>query len=357
MSEYSDWPNRETFQRVRPVGNPEKKAAASPRKAKMKTAELDRQIRILDGLLTDSLSVPPLMFRQLKVTVQPPPFDPGPLSDATREPQWEDFVPARPTGWRSRSSSAKAQYEELWLMAVDYYNAAMNQRAAAEEQRLAELNHAHTEYQREVTQAQSVWAQRNAEVDACQVALGQGDPDAVEKFVDQVLRNEWYPETFPRHYRLVYQPETYELVVAAELPPSSVIPEFREYLYVPDRDVIQAVRRPGEEISRRYRQVIASLALRTIHDIFRATPPTAVAGILFNGWASDLDPATGKHARVNLISVAAERTNFMDLELSRVVPELCLSRHLGARISPDPRGLETIEPIRATRLRHEASGR
>src|SRR5579871_1271133 len=63
-----------------------------------KTAELDRQIRGLDGVLTDSLPCPTLNFQQLKITPDIPRFDPGPLGAAIPEPEWIDYAPIEPKG-------------------------------------------------------------------------------------------------------------------------------------------------------------------------------------------------------------------------------------------------------------------
>jgi restriction system protein len=88
----------------------EEHLTAQRRKAADMTAAVDRQIRILDGLLTDSLSASPLTFRQLKITVQLPRFEPGQLGSASPEPEFSQFAPRRPSGM-SRLVGGKARYE------------------------------------------------------------------------------------------------------------------------------------------------------------------------------------------------------------------------------------------------------
>lgn len=66
--------------------------AAQQQAAEDKTADLDRQIRVLDRVLTDSLSCPPLTFQQLKVSLSIPGFDPGLWGSPAPEPEWAGYA-------------------------------------------------------------------------------------------------------------------------------------------------------------------------------------------------------------------------------------------------------------------------
>src|SRR5215813_6706641 len=72
--------------------------ASQQQAAEDKTADLDRRVRVLDGVLTDSLSSPPLAFEQLKISPNIPRFDPGPLGTGAPEPEWVDYAPIEPKG-------------------------------------------------------------------------------------------------------------------------------------------------------------------------------------------------------------------------------------------------------------------
>jgi restriction system protein len=64
--------------------------------------------------------------------------------------------------------------------------------------------------------------------------------------------------------------------------------------------------------------------LRTLHEIFAATPADVVEAIVFNGRVRPIDRATGKPDRPHLLSVSAERSVFEDLVLASVEPAACL---------------------------------
>ncbi len=128
--------------------------------------------------------------------------------------------------------------------------------------------------------------QRIAEIRARQSEFAAGVPEAVEWFVSLVLDTSRYPRGFPCTYQVAYRPENRDVVVEFELPPKQVVPEVRGYRYIKTRDEIEALPRPQNEIRQCYKRLIACVALRTLYEIFTATPsevvedPGAVPGVL-----------------------------------------------------------------------------
>jgi restriction system protein len=314
------------------------------RKAAEMTAALDRQVRILDGLLTDSLSAPPLTFRQLKITVQLPRFEPGQLGTASPEPEWSQFAPVRPSSM-SRLVGGKARYEREMRQAERSFAASRTFHRCQEEKRRQALAAARARYECEIANAQAKFTPHNIDIDARQAALASGDPGTVEWFVGRLLDSSWYPSSFPRQHHVRYRPEKRDLTVEFELPPPEVIPEEREYRYREERDEIESLPRSGSEIRQRYARLISRVALRTLHEVFTATPADAVTAVLFNGRVSGSDMATGRPARPHLISVRADRLAFMEVELARVDATACLKKHLNGRVSPGPFDMEGVEPV------------
>ena len=158
------------------------------------------------------------------------------------------------------------------------------------------------------------------------------------------------PDGFPRQYQVAYRPENRDVVVEFELPPQQVVPVVRGYRYVKARDAIDPLPRPANEIRQRYARLIACVALRTLHEIFAATPGDVVEAVVFNGRVSTIDRATGKPDRPHLLSVEAERSIFEDLVLAAVEPAACLKR-LNALVSPNPFDMEAVEPFIAFDLK------
>lgn len=311
--------------------------------AEAKSAAVERQIKALDEILTGILSLPALTFAALKVTPEVPLFDPGPMGIAEPAPDWKDFAIPEP-GALSRLFGGTARHERQMADAQAQFaaaTAAHGQREASRKRSLAEARAGH---QRLAADVSARAAAENTAVETRKAGFAAGDPQAVEWFVSQVLKPSRYPAGFPRQYQVAYRPENRDVVVEFELPPQTVVPAVRGYRYVRARDAIDPLPRPPTEIKQRYARLIACVALRTLHEIFAATPGDVVEAVVFNGRVSTIDRATGKPARPHLLSVEAERATFEDLVLAAVEPAACLKR-LNALVSPNPFDLEAVEPF------------
>lgn len=275
----------------------------------------------------------------------PPRFEPGALAAGNPPPDWADFAPVDPKGL-ARIFGGNSRHAREVAEAQVRFDVAVKAHAQAEAARQRALANAKAAYDLQVAADQK----RVADVRARQSAFISGDPEAVEWFVSRVLDASRYPRGFPRRYQVAYRPENRDVVVEFELPPQEVVPVMRGYRYVKARDAIDPLPRPQNETRQRYKRLIACVALRTLHEIFTATPSEVVEAVVFNGRLSTTDRATGKPARPHLLSVSAERAVFEDLVLAAVEPTACLTQ-LNALVSPNPYDLEAVEPFIAFDLK------
>jgi restriction system protein len=324
--------------------------ASQQREVEERTAALNQRIVALDGLLTDSLSRPPLIFDQLKVSLNIPRFDPGPLGTPCPQPDWTEFAPIEPRGL-SRLFAGAARYEREMVQAQGSFEAAKLQHRQEEDERHRALAAARASYEHEIADARAEVTAHNADIEARQTAFTLGDPEAVEWFVGRGLDSSRYLRDFPCRHQVAYRPENRDLVVEFELPQQEVIPKERGFRYVKTRDMIEPLPRPEAEIKQRYAQLIACVALRTLNEIFSATPAEVVAAIFFNGRVSTIDRTTGRPDRPHLLSVSAKRPEFMNLVLTEVQPAACLKKRLDALVSDNPFDMEAIEPFIAFDLK------
>jgi len=139
-------------------------------------------------------------------------------------------------------------------------------------------------------------------------------------------------------------PESRQLVLDYKLPNVGLVPQLLEYRYVKTRDVIEEKRRKPAEIKDRYRDIVAAVALRCIHECFAADGARTVDLLVFSGFVDAIDPATGNAIRPYLISVRVLRARFEALVLDLVDSRACL-RNLGAQVSPQPAELLPVKPI------------
>ena len=297
-----------------------------------KTAAAQEQMKALDEVLTSVLPLRPLSFDRLMAASRTPEFDPGPLAAALPAPDWNDFAPDRPAGLGRLLAVTTRPARQMTEAQARFEAAQAEHRKQTAERRRA-LAAAKARYDRKVTEERAKAVARNAYVTSRQSAFAAGDPEAVQWFVDCVLRASKYPDGFPREYQVGYRPEHREVAVDFELPPRRVVPQARAYRYVKERDVVEPVPRQDGEISQCHERLVSCVALRTLHEIFSATPADVVQAVAFTGRVSTVDRATGKPLRPELLSVSAERSAFDDLVLAEVDPAACLAR-LNALVSP-----------------------
>jgi restriction system protein len=296
------------------------------------TAAVEERMKALEEVLTGVLTLRPLSFDRLMTAPRTPEFDPGPLGTAPAAPDWADFAPAPPTGLGRFLGGARRQARQVAEARIRL-EAAEEEHLRQESERRRALAVAKAQYDRRVTEERAKVAARNAYVTSRRAAFADGDAEAVQWFVGCVLKVSRYPDGFPSEYQVAYRAEHREVAVDFEVPPRRIVPEARAYRYVKAREVIEPVPRQESEITRSHERLVACIALRTLHEIFGATPSEVVRAVAFTGRVSTVDRATGKPARPPLLSISAERAAFGELVLAEVDPEACLA-HLNALITP-----------------------
>src|SRR6266536_2998467 len=300
---------RARWEKEQEKGLKQRHLESQQRAAEAKAAGVEQQIKVLDEMLTSTLPLAPFSFNRMMVTPEIPRFDPGSLGVTPPAPSWSQYAPAEPGGL-SRLFGGAARHEHRVAEARAQFDAAMLDYERAEEHRLAALSGSQEQHERKVLE----------------VRFAAGDAEAAEWFVSRVLDASRYPNGFPRQYQVAYRPENRDVVIEFEFPRQQVVPKVRGYRYVKIRDAIDPLPRPETEIKQRYARLIASIALRTLHEVFAATPSDVVEAVVFNGRVSTIDRSTGKPDRPHLLSVSAERSVFEDLVLASVHPAASLTR-------------------------------
>ncbi len=282
--------------------------------------ELDAHVRQLETLLQTTLDVDDFFdLDTMKVTPEPPPFQPGSLAVPGPTPQLDSFMPPALTGLGKFVPGAKAKHEEARAQAQ-----AVHEAEAAKIVERAEED--------------------NREVDELKEQFAAGVPDAVVTYFSLVLDASSYPETFSRHHRIAFVPESKQLVVELELPAVDAVPRARQYKYVKARDAIEESPRPTTQIRSLYAQVVAQTALRTVHELFEADQTRHLDTIVFNGYVDTIDPATGQPSKPHLISFRTTRDTFLSLDLAHVEALACL-KGLNASFSKTPTELVPVRPV------------
>jgi restriction system protein len=306
-------------------------------------ADLRARLSDLDALLMSTLDVDDhIDLDRFKKPVTVPAFDPGPLGRPLPEPSWASYAPVSPTGIGKILGGEKL-HEQQTAAARQAYQHARARWVEAETRRLRQLAAREQAYEESRRRYEARIVAYNAEVDRFAAAVAGKDPSSVVEYFAMVLGNSVYPDGFPQHFRLAYLPKQRHLLVEYHLPPVEVIPVVKEYRYDRVRDDVVAIPRDEAEIRRRYTEIVAQVALRTIHEIVEADRGGLVTRVLFNGIVDTIDRRTGRFVRPCLVSVRTGRETFEAIELRRVDPVACL-KHLRAGLSQQPDELAGITP-------------
>ncbi|GAA2713194.1 restriction endonuclease [Actinoplanes palleronii] len=177
-------------------------------------------------------------------------------------------------------------------------------------------------------------------------AAANGGPAVFVERLQRVLAQSRYPEGLTGRAAAHYDPASRELLIEYELPLQGAVPIVVAYRYTKAKGVT-ALPRKEPETKKLYGDLLARLTLRTLAEAFGATSPHLVDGIVFNGYVSTKDKATGRAIRPLLISIDARRDKFAEIELDEpeLDPVLCLRGHLNAIVSPHPYDLEAVRPV------------
>jgi|ERR1035438_2175890 restriction system protein len=251
---------------------------------------------------------------------------------------------------RSRKTSqAVAALEEArthWLTACKAIDAS--------HQRLVEAHDAaHQKVLKEYAVSVSKWElaktkhaiklmEQHAQIDAFRDEYKSGNASAVEYFFAEVLNHSTYPDSFPQGNTLSFNQSSGVLIVDFELPNQLAFPTTKEVKYIAAREQFQEVPVSDTWLKKTYDDVLYQIALRTIHELYIADESEVLKSIVFNGWVQSIDKATGVEAHGCILSVQAEREEFLQINLSQVEPRACFRKLKGVASSK----LTELTPVR-----------
>jgi restriction system protein len=273
-------------------------------------AELNREMEALSGILKHSLSVDnKIYFDTLRIHDK---FVPSQIPIILTNPVYsipfkQTFLSQvkEPNALSKLVPGAKEKHQKALNEASILYEKALAEFQSKEEARKAELERIGDENKKAEEAFQLNGKQRDKEVAELEEAYRTGDPDAIVSYSTMVLERSSYPEGFPQEFRIAYLPEPKELVIEYELPEVAIIPTIEEYRYIKTKDTIDEKSRKASEIKELYQDIVASVCLRTINEVFEADQCNTLAIVTFNGFVQTVEPATGRDIRPCLISVRA----------------------------------------------------
>lgn len=113
------------------------------------------------------------------------------------------------------------------------------------------------------------------------------------------------------------------LVVDYELPNKSNLLEVKEYKYITSSKEISTKRFTESYIAKRYENVLYSITLRSLYEIFSIDTKNEINGVTFNGFVTQVNPANGIIERKCILSLQVNKEKFSQINLAQVEPKAC----------------------------------
>ncbi|WP_034754975.1 restriction endonuclease [Janthinobacterium lividum] len=309
-----------------------------------KNEEIEDCLAGLRGVLAHTLDVDDtISFDSLRPTEKFAPFEISPRLFSTSAP--EEVLHHPPPSWSAFMPHVAKRHELKIKNSTENYHRQLIAFSIQEIAKQFFKDQERREYDARKAAFHAGQAERNSAIDQFKAEYFSHDCDAVVTYCDMVLSRSEYPlNDFPQEFRVAYDGLNGTLAVEYELPLISIVPTTSEFRYVKSKDSIESKIRKPSEIQDIYRQLIAEIALRTMHELFEADQASAIKVLAFTGIINTHDPATGHDIRVPVISVRTARDTFLAINLQRADPVACL-RTLGAHVSPRPEELLAVKPI------------
>lgn len=149
------------------------------------------------------------------------------------------------------------------------------------------------------------------------------DQNAIVEYCKLVLSNSEYHENFPKEFELKYTPENKIIIVNYQLPPINSIPTLNDVKYIQNRDEFAEKHITKTELIKLYDNILYQITLRTIHELYQADQVNALESIIFNGYVSSINPATGHEINACILSIQANREEFEQINLPMIEPKAC----------------------------------
>ncbi len=310
--------------------------AASAAKAAAMTTDAQQQLETLASLLEHTLSVDDAIDWNRAMHLDR-------FSDPSSADQRSSFVnrdrQGRPTSYEKVEQPSKPELSSILAQA------GLLDRWFRKKQLISEwVQSKNQKRQARYLQEVESFVKAEAAVEEMRARYEKLEPDAIEEYCDLVLIESEYPELVPKRWDIEYSPESRTLVLVYDLPAPDDLLDAESYRYIKSRDLIEPKRLKDAERRRIYDSVIHQLCIRTLHELFEADTVNALDGITFNGKVTSVHPATGNEEAKVILSVHADKGEFLAFDLARVDPKATF-KHLKGVSAAQLTDLAAVQPL------------
>ena len=151
-------------------------------------------------------------------------------------------------------------------------------------------------------------------------------------------------DSIPRIFEVGYNGATHTVILEYELPSKAAVPSAKGYKRIASSDKVVPIPLPPSSIDEIYDSVLYQVALRTVYELLRWDEANGIDSVVFNGWVTSMDKATGQRVHPCVLTVQVTKKDFLEINLADVDPKACfrkLKGISGARLA----AMSAVRPI------------
>ena len=186
----------------------------------------------------------------------------------------------------------------------------------------------------------------NEKIDELESLYNSKQEDAIVEYCDMVLSNSEYPKDFPQIFTINYNPTNNIIIIDYHLPSTKDIPYIESVKYIKSKDSIAEKPLSKTNFSNLYDNTLYQISLRTIHELFEADKVSALNSVVFNGFVTALNPATGHEETNCILSIQANKDEFEAINLEGIVANKSYKECFKALKGVGSAKLSTITPVK-----------
>lgn len=259
-----------------------------------------------------------------------------------REEEAEQRYNSAVIEWEKKKARAERRNNGLLSKHKKAVNALEDRRKAHEKKQVSALKR----WEKKRAEFEEQQAEAVSALQALKTAyeMEEPAPGAVLDYFDLVLSQSEYPGSFPKNWRMEFNPDSRTLLVDYTLPAFEAMPDVREVKYIISRDEFKEYKLTKPALNKLYDTVLYQVVLRTLNELFSSDSANQLDAAVFNGWVNSVDRATGQDVTTCVLSVHASKDEFLAFDLSKVDPKETFKKLKGVG-SSKLHGLSAIAPI------------
>jgi restriction system protein len=191
------------------------------------------------------------------------------------------------------------------------------------EKALEEISTAEEKWNKEKEKFYTDQKKHNDQIDLQKEKYLQGEESAVEDYCELVLNRSVYPDVISKNFDIDYNRNNKIILVEYDLPSIDAFPSVKEYKFIQSKSEMKEILMTESEKNKIYESTLYNITLRTIHELFEADTANALLAVNFNGWVNRIDKATGNEIRNCIISIQAQKEEFLTLNLAQIESKAC----------------------------------